>query len=385
MNPPASSQPTAKTAAEKARRRHPPRRHHQQPYRRTSAVIDDRPDGKPIIFGYGRHLSKKEKDRVKQRIAYLSLGLVVVVSVAIIAFAAIYNAFIYPNQTVASVNGHGISRHDRDTFANYATASASAQQQQLPTDATTYATETLQKQLLTKVEAAQLLHVSLTSADLNAEMDKEIKATGQGQFNQFLSNYGISKSDYENMILAPQMLRSKIGTYLTRGNPKVADQWHYARLQVQTQKEAQAILSQLVPSGTGPISKTATFASIAKAKSLDTQTKDQGGDLGWQRVTDSGDPLLVSLFLPVLKQMEKSHTKYKIVPSNKQFYVVEYLGHDPKHALSQTQMQSDQTAAFNTWYGPLETKAHFDPALPANSSPNGATQIQQPTNAGNSP
>lgn len=376
MTTPVPSQPAAKSPPAKGRRQQPRRQH--QPYRRTSAVIDDRPDGSPIIFGYGRHMTRKEKERAKQRIAYVALGAVVVISVVIVAFAAFYNAFIYPNQSVASVNGHGISRHDRDTFANYASAASTANGQTLPTDAATYANETLQKQLLTKLEAAQLLHLSVTHAEANTALNAQIKSSGSGTFNQFLTRYGLSKDDYTNMLVAPTLIRSKVVNYLLRGKPKVAEMWHYARIQVATQKQALAILQQLVPSGTTPVSKTVTFASLAKSKSIDAQTNTNGGDLGWQRLSDAtatgGDSLLVPAFLPTLKQMEKLHTRYQVVRYANSWYVLDFEGHDLKHPISQQQLQADQAAAFNAWYGPLEKKAVFDPPLPANTGLPSAAQ-----------
>lgn len=365
------SAPAEPGRANKPRRQ--PQRQPQQHYRRTSAIVSERPDGKPIIFGYGRHMTLKEKERAKKLIAYIALGIVLAISAIVIAWAAIYDNFIYPNQSVASVNGHGISRHDRDVMTNYYNAQAqqaSAQGGQLQGDPAALAMQQLQQDLLTKLAAQQKLGVTATLAEAQAKLTKDV-GSNVANFNSALKAYNVSKDDYLRLIEEPQVLDQKVGVYLTRGNPKVADQWHYARLEVKDQKTANSVLQQLLGG--------ANFATLAKKVSIDSQTKSKGGDMGWARVVDSSDPLLATTFLKPLQSMAASHATYKVVKDGPSaWYVIEFLGHDAKHPLSSTQMQQDQVSAFNTWFTKLKQTAVFDPPL-ASPTPSTGTTVQQPS------
>lgn len=357
--------------------RQPRRQQRSHPYRRTSAIINERPDGKPLIFGYGRHLTRREKERVQRRIAYAALGLVIALSVLVIAAAVVYDNLIVPNQSVASVNGHGISRQDRDTMTKYFTAQAAQSGGQTTTDPQTLAVQQLQQDLLTKISAQQQFRITVGQSDANAALSKALanpSSGGQTAFNRLLSTYNISKDQYLRLIEEPQVLDQKVAAYLSRNDPKTAEQWHYARIQVKDEKTAKSVLAKLAAG--------ANFAALAKKDSLDTQSASTGGDPGWERVTDTQDPLLVSTFLKPLQQMQKSHTKYRIVQSGKLWYVAEFLGHDLHHPLSSAQQQQDQQQAFNIWYSQQKAKANFNPPLPASPLTNGGGSVVQSPSQG---
>jgi hypothetical protein len=164
-----------------------------------------------------------------------------------------------------------------------------------------------------------------------------------------------------------------VGTYLTRSDPTTAPQWHYARISVKTQATADAILRQLLQG--------ASFAALAKKDSQDTQTASNGGDMGWERTTDGTDPLLAADFLPVLQKMLKTHTKYEVFKySATVWYVLEFLGYDAKRPLSSAQQQADQVQAFNTWIGPIQKTAIFNPPLPAaTAGTTGGSSVTSPS------
>ena len=115
-------------------------------------------------------------------LAYGALALVVTASLVVIAAAAIYGNFIYPNQAVAWVNGHGISRHDRTVLTNYFTAVENAASQQGNTqnlgDPETLAVAQLQKNLLATVNARQQFGIGVGMADARAKLTKDLAAGG---------------------------------------------------------------------------------------------------------------------------------------------------------------------------------------------------------------
>lgn len=354
--------------------RQPRRPHRGHSYRRTSAIIDERPDGKPILFGYGRHMTRREKERAQRLIAYAALGLVIALSVLVVVVAAVYQNVIVPNQTVASVNGHGISRRDRDTMTKYFTAQAAQSGGQTTTDPQTLAVQQLQQDLLTKVSAQQQLGLTVGQADANAALSKTLanpSSGGQSAFQSMLTTYNLSKDQYLRLIEEPQVLDQKVAAHLSRNDPKTAEQWHYARIQVKDRKTAEGLLGKLAGG--------ANFAALAKKDSIDTTYKAAGGDSGWERTTDTQDPLLVSTFLKPLQQMQKSHTRYRVVQSGKLWYVIAFLGHDLHRALSASQQQQDQQQAFNIWYSQQKAKANFNPPLPASSVSGGGSVVQSPS------
>jgi hypothetical protein len=367
-------------AGNKPTQRQPRRRQPQQHYRRASAIIDDRPDGKPIIFGYGRHMTKREKDQAKRLIAYSSLAVVVATSLVILIVAAVYQQFIYPNQTVATINGKAISRHDRDLMAGYFTAQLQAQGSSTGQDPQALAVSQLQRQLLTAIQAKAQFGFTASDAEATAQLNKSLTGTGApANFNSFLSTTGLSKDDYKRLIVQPQVLRTKIGQVLTKNEPKTADEWHYTRIQVATQKTALSLLTQI--SGNASKSHNApnpetTFAKLAKSKSTDTQTASSGGDLGWERAKDASTDALLPGIIPTLQGMATSHTAFKLYSSGGSWYIINYRGHDPKHTVTASQIQLDQTTAFNNWYNPLEAKAIANPSLSQNPLSSTSSQTQ---------
>ncbi|MGH2347187.1 MAG: peptidylprolyl isomerase, partial [Chloroflexota bacterium] len=300
-------------------RRQPPRRH--QPYRRTSAVIDDRPTGKAVIFGLGKHLTNREKDRLQRLIAYIVLGLVIAVSVIILAVTAVYQTWVYPNQSVASVNGVGITRHDRDLMTGYFNGESTLQGTTLSQDPATLAVEQLQKSLLAR-QAAKTISIAVSNAQADAQLTKDIGKNGQTQFQQVLTATGLSRSDYVRLVEKPDLLRTKVMAYLTRGASTTAEQWHYARIQITTPVTKTTVITgtySIAP--TKSITATATtilddlvtknvnFAAIAKKLSADTATKANGGDVGWVRAKDTAIDTQITSLLPTLKTMASTHTK----------------------------------------------------------------------------
>jgi hypothetical protein len=333
-------------------------------------------------------MTKLEKERAKRVLLYSALAVVVAISAVIIVVTAVFLQYIQPNQAVAWVNGHGISRHDRDVMTKYYTYELSSQGSQSTTqDPQALAVTQLQQQLLTADQAKAHFHITATSADISARLSKELTGSGtQANFNSFLSAAGLSTDDYKRLIVAPQVVRTMVGELLDKNKPTVADQWHFARIQAADKKTALSLLAQIAKSNTPQ----ATFTKLAKSKSKDTQTASAGGDLGWERSIDvSSDSLMSPGLITTLQLMAGSHTSYKLYNVGTTWYILSYLGHDPRHKLSSSQIQQDQTTAFNVWYQPIAAKANFNPAVSqgtTSTSQAAATQpaqsqptVQQPT------
>jgi hypothetical protein len=100
------------------------------------------------------------------------------------------------------------------------------------------------------------------------------------QFDQTLNswliaakqNAGFTESDLRQIIEAA-VLREKVQTAIGDEIPTQVEQVHARHILLATQAEAQAALDRL--------NNGEDFATLAKELSIDTTTKDAGGDLGW--------------------------------------------------------------------------------------------------------
>src|SRR5262249_35450291 len=66
--------------------------------------LEGRRDGKPLIFGWGRHLTRRQKTRIQERAAYTFIGLIGVVVLGVFIFGILQQTIFIPNQAIVRVN-----------------------------------------------------------------------------------------------------------------------------------------------------------------------------------------------------------------------------------------------------------------------------------------
>ncbi len=81
-------------------------------YNKQTAHVSARRDGKPLIFGWGKHLSHTEKVRIQRRATWGATALIVLVLVAVLVSTWINLNIIVPGLPIASVNGHSIPQSE---------------------------------------------------------------------------------------------------------------------------------------------------------------------------------------------------------------------------------------------------------------------------------
>jgi PPIC-type PPIASE domain len=81
-------------------------------YTKQTAHVEARRDGKPLIFGWGKHLSHTEKVRMQRRGIWGMAILVVLVLAGVIVGAWINLNIIIPGLAITSVNGHAIPQSE---------------------------------------------------------------------------------------------------------------------------------------------------------------------------------------------------------------------------------------------------------------------------------
>ncbi|GAC1468284.1 MAG: hypothetical protein PVS3B1_09090 [Ktedonobacteraceae bacterium] len=88
------------------------RRVQSRRYTRQTAHVEVRRDGKPLIFGWGSHLSRAEKVVIQRRAIWTAIALTVVLTVAVFITYWVNINIIVPNQPITSVNGQSIPQAD---------------------------------------------------------------------------------------------------------------------------------------------------------------------------------------------------------------------------------------------------------------------------------
>ncbi len=141
-------------------------------YRKQTAHIGTRRDGKPLIFGWGKQLSHTEKVRIQTRATWAMTGLIILILIGTVAGFWINNNIVIPGLPISSVNGHQIPQSEYRQML--------ALQTQLEVDKL-YGTNglTAQSQYLEKLDADQLGVISKETTAI-ANLNKQIKALPAG-------------------------------------------------------------------------------------------------------------------------------------------------------------------------------------------------------------
>lgn len=126
---------------------------------------------------------------------------------------------------------------------------------------------------------------TVTDADVTAKINQlKTQVGGDDQLNQVLSQNGMTMDNLKDNVLFQLKVEKILGPSVATDDATLQKyydehtsdfdtrQFHARHILVATEAEAKAIKAQL--------DKGADFAALAKEKSTDTATKDQGGDLG---------------------------------------------------------------------------------------------------------
>src|SRR2546429_724059 len=153
-------------------------------YNRQTAHVEARRDGKPLIFGWGKHLSHAEKVKIQRRATWAIAGIFGFLIVGTILAFWISINLIIPGQAITSVNGHQIPQSQYRKMVVLKTQLAYNN---------IYGKQGLVAQAndLTKQDAAQLKTIN----DLTKRVDtlnKQIKALPAGSTQQ--------RTDLENQL-----------------------------------------------------------------------------------------------------------------------------------------------------------------------------------------
>src|SRR2546428_3106483 len=77
-------------------------------YNRQTAHVEARRDGKPLIFGWGKHLSHTEKVRIQRRATCIITSILGLLVIRVLVWSWLNINVIIPGEPITSVNGHQI-------------------------------------------------------------------------------------------------------------------------------------------------------------------------------------------------------------------------------------------------------------------------------------
>lgn len=107
------------------------------------------------------------------------------------------------------------------------------------------------------------------------------------EYQSTLATFGISDSEFRRFTMEPNVWRTKLSEAIGAEAPTTAEQVHLRHIVLNTVEDAKDVLALL------KASPSLSFAEEAKARTADTATKDQGGDMGWTP-RDALDPAVAA-------------------------------------------------------------------------------------------
>jgi PPIC-type peptidyl-prolyl cis-trans isomerase-like protein len=354
-------------------------------YRRQTARIDGRKDGKPLIFGWGGHLTKVQKNRIQTRAAYGLVGGVIIIVLGVLVFGVFQQNVIIPNQTIASVNSHNISQdafrklmaYNAQTTWNQYTSliqqqnqlatqlaagdpRATAENQALTSEIQTVEGNFSQSQLsqttMDQLVENQLIEQGIarfiaqnpklrsqlepTSAAITKQLKAFQNAFPKGEsYSQFLSKDNLSTSDIRADI-ALELRRTLMQNYLATLLVSPTRQVHLRRIETTTAAQATKVLKQLD-------ANKITWTQAAKQYSLDPNTKGTSGDMGWVSPGTGDAGLALWAFASGRKVNDITTTPIKDASGT--FDIVQVLGIDPNRTVDATTLQNAKSDALTFW------------------------------------
>lgn len=278
---------------------------------------------------------------------------IILAAIGTLAVAAVIGIIVYYAGAAAIVNGQRISRSEfyRETLDR-----AGAE----------VLDELITNRLIEQEAAKNHVKIDPAAIDQQLEKEKTMYAGGDEQVWQaILTQYGWTEQRrrifIRNFLIAEQIIGKDITisdddikTYYEQHKSEYAEaeQVRASHILVNTKEEADAILAQLKGG--------ADFAAIAKEKSLDTQSKDKGGDLGYfGRGEMDPDFEKAAFSLPVgqLSDPVKTAYGYHIIKVTDHKQAHEYTLDEVKDRVRQDLLDSLVNERFDDWVAGLKAKA----------------------------
>jgi foldase protein PrsA len=233
---------------------------------------------------------------------------------------------------------------------------------------------TLQAMITTELvdQEAKKANVTVTDEDINAELE-DLKAQfgGEAAFNAALQQSSMTVDDLKKQMPLQVKLRKILEPQVTITDEEIKEyyeankatfneeeQVRASHILVETKEEADAILKQLKDG--------ADFAELAKEKSSDTGSKDNGGDLDFFKRGD-----MVAEFSDVAFKLKVGETS-GAVKSDYGYHIIKVTDHkdaknytmeEKKDEIKKTLVSQKVSTLSNTWLSETTAKAKITNSL----------------------
>jgi hypothetical protein len=350
-------------------------------YRRTTARLEGRRDGKPLFFGWGRHLTRAQKNLYQHTAAYSFVGLVCALVVGVLGFGWLQQTILIPNETIATVNDHNITQdsyrkqlafeaqviwnriqaeNKQLTKAEQAAKPDQNQiailQEQIQSDEGSYGQSTITQTAITDLIEDQLLqsgarsfeqtrHVPASTFEPSAAaIGKQLQsfktAFPSGEtYQDFLAKNGMSESDVRGS-LAMQLRRNMMQTYLASLLTSPIRQVHYRRIETDTLSKAQHIYDLIVH-------QHGDWNSLTAQNSVDVNTKNNGGDMNFVPPGSGDAGIEIWAYAPTTKVGDITVLK----DQSGTFDVVQVLEIQDSRGYDPNMLSAAQSNALSHWLG----------------------------------
>jgi parvulin-like peptidyl-prolyl isomerase len=169
----------------------------------------------------------------------------------------------------------------------------------------------------------------------------------QSRYKEGLSFYaklGMTETNFRKILFESRIYRQRVSDIVTANVTHEQEQVWARHILVADEATAQSIREQLLAG--------ADFATLAAANSLDTGSKDKGGDLGW-----FGKGKMLAEFETAAFALQVGEISQP-VQTTAGWHIIQVLGHETR-PLTDTEYTDAVTAAFNQWLTDQRTGANI--------------------------
>lgn len=341
------------------------------PQRLTPSIIEQR-ERKPFIFGWGAHLTSREREALKERIALFGGIAIAAIVALVLAWGWVNDNVISPanraaadNKPVAQVGSDMIrmgyfKRYEK--FQKTRLTSQQTQDQQALSQYTSqpkkYAAQISQIQqdqsLLTQelsnlgqnslqalidddvmFQRAKYANVVLSQAQYNkAWKSLESSAGGPIHLQQYIQQSGLSMSEMQTLVKA-QVLQQQLNTTLAKQVPHSRTEVRASHILIPATKKS------LADQVYNMAKRGSNFAALAKKYSKDPGSAKKGGDLGF---FPQGQ--MVPEFNKAAFSMKVG--EIRLIKSSLGYHIIKLTGRK-QHQLTAQEYKTAQQNAFGNW------------------------------------
>lgn len=226
-------------------------------------------------------VARRETERRAQVIIIAGIILTAVAVLGILGFGY-YQTTVKPkHQTVLRVGDRSFSMSYMEKRLGYEIRNAGAGTLLTSNEqvAVTLTLNNTEDEEINRIGAARQ-NISVSEDEIDAKIHAKVgiantpdqQAAFADAYRKAVQDSGLSAKDYRE-IIAAELLEEKIRQSIISGIPTTADQVRLFDIRVASEQEAQKVVERLTAGE--------DFSAMATELSLDSDTKDKGGEMGW--------------------------------------------------------------------------------------------------------